>query len=74
MNIYLDIDGVIVANDNTAANHASEFIEYVLTYYPDTTYWLTTHCQDDASRPIRDIGRLFNEKTIDCMKMIKINN
>ena len=71
MNIYLDIDGVIVANDNNAANHASEFIEHVLTRFPDTTYWLTTHCQGDASRPIKDIGHLFDAKTIDYMKMIK---
>jgi len=71
MNIYLDIDGVIVANDNNAANHASEFIEYVLTNYPDSTYWLTTHCQGDASRPIKDIGHLFDDKTIEYMRMIK---
>ncbi len=71
MNIYLDIDGVIVANDNNASNYASEFIEYVLTNYPDTTYWLTTHCQGDASRPIQDIGHLFDEKTIEYLKMIK---
>jgi hypothetical protein len=70
-NIYIDIDGVIVANDNNAANYAAEFIEYVLTNYPDSTYWLTTHCQGDASRPIKDIGHLFDERTIEYMKMIK---
>lgn len=71
MNIYLDIDGVIVANDNNAANYSAEFIEYVLTNYPDTTYWLTTHCQGDASRPIKDVGHLFDKKTVEFMKMIK---
>lgn len=71
MNIYLDIDGVLVANDYNAANYSAEFIEYVLTKFPDTTYWLTTHCQGDASRPIKDIGHLFDAKTIDYMKMIK---
>lgn len=70
-NIYLDIDGVIVANDNNAANYAAEFIEYVLTHYPDSTYWLTTHCQGDASRPIRDVRHLFDVKTIEYMKKIK---
>ncbi len=38
MNIYLDIDGVLVANDYNAANYSAEFIEYVLTKFPDTTY------------------------------------
>lgn len=70
-NIYLDIDGVLLANDAQPANYAAEFIEYVLTNHPDTTYWLTTHCNGDASKPIRNIGHLFDEKTVAHMKQIK---
>ena len=43
MNIYLDIDGVLLANDKEVASYADEFIQAVLRKYPDTTYWLTTH-------------------------------
>lgn len=71
MNIYLDIDGVLLANEHYPANYAPEFIKYCLTNYPDSTYWLTTHCQGDASRPIRDIGNLFNDETVELMKKIK---
>lgn len=71
MNIYLDIDGVLLANDQHPANHAPEFIKYVLTKYPDSTYWLTTHCQGDASVPIRHIGHLFDDETVQLMKAIK---
>lgn len=71
MNIYLDIDGVLLANDKHPANYAAEFIEYILNKFPDSTYWLTTHCQGDASRPIRDVGYLFDEKTVELMKKIK---
>ncbi len=71
INIYLDIDGVLLANDLNAANYAPEFIEYVITNYPDSTYWLTTHCQGDASRPIKNIGHLFDNKTIELMRKIK---
>ena len=52
MNVYLDIDGVLLANDNSLANYAQEFLSYVLTQFSDTTYWLTTHCQGDAMTPI----------------------
>ena len=38
MNIYLDIDGVLLVNDNNLANHAHEFLEYITSRYP--TYWL----------------------------------
>lgn len=43
MNIYLDIDGVILANDKQPALHAKEFLKYITDNYP--TYWLTTHCK-----------------------------
>lgn len=70
-NIYLDIDGVLLANDLTAANQAEEFLTRVLTEYPETTYWLTTHCQGDASIPIEHIGHLFSPAVVELMKLIK---
>jgi len=71
MNIYLDIDGVLLANNLHPANYASEFLEHVLTNFPDSTYWLTTHCQGDATVPIRHIGHLFDDKTVELMRKIK---
>ena len=71
MNIYLDIDGVLLANDLNIANYAPEFLDYVLTSFPDSTYWLTTHCNGDATVPIRHIGHLFDSKTIEIIKKIK---
>lgn len=70
-NVYLDIDGVLLANDLTPANYAKEFIATVLERYPYTTYWLTTHCDGDASVPIQHIGHLFDTKTVELMKKIK---
>lgn len=43
MNIYLDIDGVLLADTATPAEYANEFIQLVLSKYPDSIYWLTTH-------------------------------
>lgn len=71
MNIYLDIDGVILANDLQPANHAKEFLKFILDKYPNNTYWLTTHCQGDANVPITHIGHLFEEETVKLMKLIK---
>ena len=70
-NIYLDIDGVLLANDLTPANHAPEFLAKVLEEYPYTTYWLTTHCDGDASIPIQHIGHLFDVETVELMMKIK---
>ena len=70
-NIYLDIDGVLLANDLNPANHAPEFLKYVIEKFPDSTYWLTTHCQGDANVPIQHIGHLFDTETVKLMKKIK---
>jgi len=71
MNCYLDIDGVILANEATPANYAKEFLQTVLHKYPDSTYWLSTHCQGNANTPIEHIGHLFEEETVELMKKIK---
>lgn len=70
-NIYLDIDGVLIANEKNPALHANDFLRYVLTKYPDTTYWLTTHCQGDASVPMSHISHLFDKDVAELMKKIK---
>jgi hypothetical protein len=71
MNIYLDIDGVLLANDLNTANYANDFLRLVLAEYPDSTYWLTTHCNGDASVPISHVGHLFEPDVQELMKKIK---
>lgn len=71
VNIYLDIDGVLLANDLHAAAYANEFIRLVLEQFPNSTYWLTTHCQGDPNVPIQHIGHLFETDVVELMKMIK---
>ena len=70
-NIYLDIDGVLLANDLQAANYANEFLRKVLAEYPDTTYWLMTHCNGDASVPIAHVGHMFAPDVQQLMEQIK---
>ncbi len=70
-NIYLDIDGVLLANDLNPANYANEFLRYVLDKYPESTYWLTTHCNGDASVPISHVGHLFESDVRELMSQIK---
>ena len=70
-NIYLDIDGVLLANEKYPALHAKKFLFRVLEKYPDTTYWLTTHCQGDSETPIEHVGHLFDEETVALMRKIK---
>ena len=71
-NIYLDIDGVLLVNDRVPTLHVREFLVLVLERFPDTTYWLTTHCMDgDADEPFRNVGRFFDSDTLEIMRKIK---
>ena len=67
-NIYLDIDGVILANDLNPAKYADEFIKHVVTNYP--TYWLTTHCRQTENYTISLLSRFFKGKTMEFIKKI----
>ena len=46
MNIYLDIDGVL-RGVASPVQDVVELLEYILANFPDSTYWLTTHCRQD---------------------------
>jgi hypothetical protein len=71
VNIYLDIDGVLRANDLSAALYADEFLQAVLAKYPDTTYWLTTHywLGQDTTRLV--LEPILKSKTIGLLGHIK---
>ena len=72
MNIYLDIDGVILANDLQKAKHSEEFIKFITDTHD--VYWLTTHCKGDAEYTVNHISRYFKPETIEHLKKIKPTN
>lgn len=72
MNVYLDIDGVILANDLQPAKHAEEFLKYITDNHE--VYWLTTHCKGDAKYTVNHISRYFDPETIETLEKIKPTN
>ncbi len=70
MNIYLDIDGVLLANDLNPAKHVHEFLEKVIEK-GDELYWLTTHCQGDAATAVKRLSLVFEPRTMELLKDIK---
>lgn len=47
MNVYLDIDDVLLINENYLSVGAAEFIKYAVEHFD--VYWLTTHCMDGTT-------------------------
>lgn len=50
MNIYLDINGVLLSNNAHLASHADEFLQTIISKYPDSTYWLTLRNDEGMSK------------------------
>jgi len=71
MNIYLDIDGVILANEKSLAPYAEDFLEYVISKYPDNVYWLTTHCWKGENRAVDVLAPLLRPEVVKLIKKIK---
>lgn len=60
MNIYFDIDGVILINEKHLAIGAAKLIKYAVEHFD--VYWLTTHCMDgDPAHAIEYVQRASEE-------------
>lgn len=71
MNVYLDIDGVLLANESNAANYADELLQAILTTYPDSTYWLTTHNWRGENRTKEVLSPHLKPETVPLLDKIK---
>ncbi len=71
MNIYLDIDGVLLANSKQAAAYADEFLALIIKRWPDTTYWLTTHRWRGQNTVLEVLEPVLKPKTVQLLKHIK---
>ena len=71
MNIYLDIDGVLLANESNAANYADEFLKAVIEKYPESTYWLTTHNCRGENRAKEVLAPHLKPETVDLLDRVK---
>lgn len=72
-NIYLDIDGVLLANDLNAANYVHEFLERVIKE-ADEVYWLTTHCKGDATTAYKRLEIVLSPETMELLGDVKATN
>ncbi len=70
MNVYLDIDGVLLANDLNPANHVHKFLQ-TINQKAEKVYWLTTHCQGDSLTAVKRLSLVFEPKTLELIKNYK---
>lgn len=71
MNVYLDVDGVLLANETHAANYADDFLQVILTRYPDSTHWLTTHNWNGENRAKEVLAPYLKPETVKLLDKVK---
>lgn len=69
MNVYLDVDGVLVDRAGNLAPNAELFLSKVVN--DSNTYWLTTRCHGDAAPVLSYMERLVSPETLELIKKIK---
>jgi len=68
MNLYFDIDGVLLTRNKQVPNGASELLDYATQNF--NCYWLTTHCRTATNRALEYLTEFYQED--DLLKISKI--
>lgn len=72
MNLYLDIDGVILTKDGKEADHLLEFLNFATKKFD--CYWLTTHCKGDVAPALEHVKGKVSEESFELLKKLKPTN
>ncbi len=76
MNIYLDIDGVLIhdslENYQKITDGLIDFLKYITENY--NCYWLTTHCKGDTVHLLEYLGDRFPEEAMQYVKLLQPTN
>lgn len=72
MNVYLDIDGVLLVDKKHAAHYADEFLQAILEKYPDATYWLTTHNWNGEDHIKEMLAPYLKPETVPLLDKVKL--
>lgn len=72
MNIYLDIDGVLITKGGTEANHLAYFLERATTWH--TCYFLSTHCKGDSSHALDYLSQFVSNDALDLLEQAEPTN
>lgn len=72
MNIYLDIDRVILTKDKKPSIGVVEFLEKATSNH--SVYWLTTHCKGDAENAVQYLKKVLPVEANEYLEKIQSTN
>ena len=72
INLYVDIDGVLLTKKQEIPKGAIEFIDFITNRYD--CFWLTTHCREGENKAIQYLEQFYAELEMDKLRKIKATN
>ncbi len=72
MNLYIDIDGVLLTKQGQPSLHLKEFLIEVTTKH--NPFWLTTHCKGDVLHVVSHLKRILPQELWEYIEKIKPTN
>ncbi|MBI4033452.1 hypothetical protein HY379_00455 [Candidatus Saccharibacteria bacterium] len=69
LDIYLNVDGVILDGRNRPANYSREFLRYVVPNF--STHWLSSRVKENGSAITRDLAKIFEPKIIELISIVR---
>lgn len=72
MNIYLDIDGVILTKEGKPANDLKLLLDYLTNNHK--VFWLTTHARGDAELTANYISRTFKPDIVKYLEKVNMTD
>ena len=72
MNLYFDIDGVLLTKNKQVPKGASELLSFAAKNFK--CYWLTTHCRMGVNRAIEYLGQYYPDSDLPNLSRILPTN
>ncbi len=72
MNVYLDINGVLLTKDQKQAYFLKELFGWLTDHH--CVFWLTTHCKGDAAVTLSYLSQFLDTETLKLSKKIQPTN
>ncbi len=69
MNIYLDIDGVLITKNGQPVKNVTQFLKSITKSHD--VYWLTTHCRGGESNAVEYLKDKLPKECLMYIKKIK---
>lgn len=73
MNLYIDIDGVLLTVKNKQIPlYADDFIAFITSKF--SCFWLTTHCRNHENHTLKYLSQFYSSETISQLKKVQETN